>query len=150
LNLLVSDFESFDDRSFYKNEEIYFYKRAQLLIADIYQIFQGRGYGYFQNIEELTACADYKLPQVLRRYNILSYSSSLSEKVDNLVLIPKGSDEEIEIRANTIWAIEFLKQEMAKIGKFLPSFAINDHLWLIGQQKLSEDKPYHRTLTTAY
>jgi len=30
------------------------------------------------------------------------------------------------------------------------SSEINDHLWLATQEKFPDDKPYHRTRTTAY
>ena len=32
----------------------------------------------------------------------------------------------------------------------ITSLFVNDHLWLLGQKKLADDKPYHRTVTTAY
>lgn len=150
LRLLTTNFPSFEDIAEYEGKKIYFYKRAQLLVEDIYQTFGGEGYGELTNLEHFTACADYKLPQSLRKLGIMSYSPDLAEKIDNLIEIPHGSAEEVEIRASTIWAVETIKEELARIGKVVSSVGINDHLWLMGQTKSADDKPYHRTRTTAY
>ena len=150
LELITAQFTSFEDTAMYKEKKIFFYKRAQLLIEDINQTFGGEGYGDLSNLGGFTACADYKLPQSLRRLGIFSYADNLENKIDNLVQLPKGSPEEVEIRANTIWAVEMIKSELKKLGREVSSTGINDHLWLMGQTKKSDDKPYHRTLTTAY
>lgn len=150
LGLIIQFFPSFDDTSIFYGKKIHFYKRAQLLISDMYQLFDGKGYGNLANIDQLTACADYKLPQSLRTLDIISYTKSLAEKVDNKVLLIHGEQEEVDIRTNTIWAVEFIRQELEKIGKRVMPISINDHLWLMGQDKSKHEKPYHRTLTTAY
>jgi hypothetical protein len=150
LSLIIENFPSFEDSSVFKGKRIYFYKRAQLLTADIYQAFNGRGLGKLKNINELTACADYKLPFVLRRLGIFSYSNYLAEKIDNQEPIEKDSEEEIELRANTIWAVELIKQKIKTKIPRAESIHINDHLWLLGQKKLKNDKPYHLVRTTAY
>lgn len=150
LKSLTTQFVSFEDVATYKNKQIYFYKRAQLLIEDINQVFGGEGYGDLTNLNEFTACADYKLPQALRKLGIISYAKDLEKKIDNLIQLPEGSPEEVEIRANTIWGVEMIKEELKKAGREVSSMNINDHLWLMGQVKNSHTKPYHRTLTTAY
>jgi hypothetical protein len=150
LELIIIEFNSFEDSALYEGKQIYFYKRAQLLVEDIYQTFSGKGCGNLTNLDGFTACADYKLPQSLRKLGIISYAKELSGKIDNFIQIPKGSPEEIEIRANTIWAVEMIKEELKNLGREVSSAGINDHLWLMGQTKSPDDKPYHRTLTTAY
>ena len=150
LNLIITTFPSFNDTSSYKGKTIYFYKRAQLLVSDIYQTFNGSNYGDLKNIDQITACADYKLPWILRRLGILSYSPALARKVDNNIEIPHGHEEEIEIRASTIWANEFIKQRLKKSIPTINSIHINDHLWLLSQVKSVHDKPYHLTRTTTY
>lgn len=150
LDLIVSNFPSFKDVRTYEGRDVYFYKRAQLLVEDIHQTFAGRGFGNLSNMGQFTACADYKLPQVLRKLGIISYSEGLSAKIDSLVQLPENSPEEVEIRANTIWAIEMMREELTKHGKEFSSSNINDHLWVMGQTKSPRDRPYHRTLTTSY
>jgi len=150
LELIVNNFPSFEDSSIYKGKKVYFYKRAQLLVSDIYQAFHGHEFSKLRNIDQLTACADYKLPLVLRRLGIFEYSTYLANKIDNKIMIEKDSPEEIEIRANTIWAVELLKQKIKVKIPNADSIHINDHLWILGQNKLKNDKPYHLTRTTAY
>lgn len=60
------------------------------------------------------------------------------------------SDEEIEIRAHTIWAVELITQEARKRIPGLMSIEVGDYLWQATQKKYPDDKPYHRTRTTAY
>lgn len=150
LELIVQNFPSFLDVSPYKDKQVYFHKRAQLLVADIYQIFDGKNFGELKNIDTLTACADYKLPQILRKLGILEYATALAEKIDAKTEIAHNSPEEVELRANTIWAVELIKQEVKKRSPQIMSFEVNDHLWLATQEKFPDDKPYHRTRTTAY
>lgn len=141
VDLLVESFPSFEDSSVYKGIKVEFSKRAQLLASDLDYFFRGLG-----NSDRLIACADYKLPQVLRRYGILQYSDELQRRIRAGEEIPAGSEEEIEIRAHTIHAVELIKGEITSVK----SSQVNDYLWLEGQIKLPTDEPYHLTRTTAY
>lgn len=149
LELIVQNFPSFLDTAIYKAKEIYLYKRTQLLVADIFQIFGGKNFGALENMDQITACADYKLPLILRNLGVLEYTPALAEKIDNKIEIQKGSAEETEIRSSTIWAVEFIKKEVKKRSPQIMSFQINDDLWLATQEK-NNGKPYHLTRTTAY
>ena len=140
--MIIENFPSFEDSSTYNGKRVYFYKRAQLLVADIVQAFNGHEFGKLENIDKLTACADYKLPFVLRRLGIFSYSNYLADKIDNQIQINKDSEEEIELRANTIWVVELIKQKIKKKIPHAGSIHVNDHIWLLGQEKLKNDKPY--------
>lgn len=150
LELIVQNFPSFLDTATYKEREIYFYKRAQLLVADISQIFGGKNFGALENMDLITACADYKLPLILRNLGILEYAPALAEKIDKKIEIQKDSPEETEIRASTIWAVEVIKEEVKKRSPQIMSFQIDDDLWLATQGSNNSNKPYHRTRTTAY
>ncbi len=149
LDMIVQNFPSFYDSSIYERKEIIFQKRAQLLVSDIYQMFKKKGF-VSQNVDQLTACADYKLPQIMRRFGILEYTDSLAEKIDNKIELPHNSEEEVEIRANTIWAVEFMKEEIKKRDPEITSMGIDDHLWLASQEKFSNDNLDHRTKTINY
>jgi len=149
LKIIVENFPSFNDFAIYKGKKVFFHKRAQLLIGDIYRKFKEK-FQNLKNIDKLTALADYKIPQILRKLGILEYSEELTEKIDNKILIPAGSEEEIEIRANTIWAIELMKGEIKKKIPKIMAIDIDSHLWLLGQKKSPEDKPYHLTRTIFY
>ncbi len=147
--LLVRDFPSFNDVASYHAREIKFYKRAQILVADIHSAFTGQKWGAFADLNALTIFADYKLPQVLRHYNVISYYTTLAQRIDNQELLPAGCTEEVEIRAVTIWACELLRRAMQRRGHPLHTAEIDQKLWLAGQQS-SEMRPYHRTRTIFY
>jgi len=148
--LILSKFNSFSDTAIYNGKTVYFNKRAQLLTADLNYILELNGQQSLTNIDKITACADYKIPFILREFGILEYNEHLSAIVDNKIVIEKGSKEEIEIRAFAIWAVELMKKEYKKQSVFLRSNQINDFLWLISQIKSPRYKPYHLTLTNSY
>lgn len=149
LQKIFTELPYFDDFSFYKGKKIYFLKRAQILISDIFGAFDGKGLGYFKDIDYLTSFADYKLPQILHHYSVLKYSKDLKEEIKKKNLIKKGSPKEIEIRANTIWAIEYLKEELKKLGLKIRSFELDWYLWE-KSQKIKFKFPHHRTKTIFY
>ncbi len=147
--LLVDAFPSFRDIASYRHNEVRFLKRAQICVADLHAAFAGQRWGAFRDIDQLTIFADYKLPQVLRHYNILEYHPELAARVDHQELIPAGSEEEIEIRAATIWACELLRSTMAQHGYTISASEIDQRLWLMGQNA-TDMKPYHRARTIFY
>jgi len=150
VGLLVESLPSFRDVAEYYGMKIYFYKRAQIFAADLYGAFAGKAWGYFKHIDNLTAFADYKLPQVLRHVGILQYSPSMEHKVDQSIFLEAGSPEEIEIRANTIWAVELIRQELRRLGEDVRAFEIDWILWNLGQESQFKAKPYHKTVTIFY
>jgi len=101
-------------------------------------------------MKELTAFADYKLPQVLRHVGVFEYAPGLAEKVDRMLHLDPGSEEEVEIRSNTIWAVELIRQEMTRLEKDVRASEIDWLLWNLGQDDAFRAKPYHRTVTTFY
>jgi hypothetical protein len=148
--LLAEKLSSFQDVAQYLDRKVFFYKRAQILAADLYGAFDGTQWGGFVDIDELTAFADYKLPQVLRHLGILRYGQSLARKVDQKIFLEQGSPEEVEIRANTIWAVELIRKELEGMGKSLRAVEIDWILWNMGQHKEFKARPYHRTVTIFY
>ena len=147
---LAADFSSFRDVATHEGHKVFFYKRAQLFAADLHGALEGKGLGSFSDMEELTAFADYKLPQVLRHVGALDYSPGLAERVDRRVYLKAGSEEEVEIRANTIWAVELIHREMKRLGKEVSASQIDWLLWNLGQDDEFRARPYHRTLTIFY
>lgn len=146
---LVRDFPSFDDVAAYGGRPVRFYKRAQLLASDLHGAFGGQGPGALAELDQLTAFADYKLPQVLRGLGLLAYQPELAATIDTLQPLQPGSPEEVEIRAATVWAVELLRRALAARGLRLRAFELDWYLWSLGQGR-QWPHPYHRTLTTAY
>jgi hypothetical protein len=150
LNIITSKFDFFNDYAMYKNKKIHFHKRAQLLIGDIYEILHEFQEKSIKNINFLTAFADYKIPQILRKLNVLKYSEELENLIDKKIEIEFGNPMEIEIRANMIWAIELIKNEINKKFPDINSMDIDHYLWTLSQEKKKNDKPYHLTRTIYY
>ncbi len=156
--MVAENFSSFNDIAVYDNREVCFFKRAQIVVTDLWGAFGGKDWGEFENIDVLTAFADYKLPQILRAWGILRYAPSLARQVDAQVELASGSADEIEIRAATLWAVEFLREELAARGRKLWSIQIDWILWNASQARfeglgLSQAKgmkPYHRVRTIYY
>jgi hypothetical protein len=144
VRLLAEQLESFRDVAEYRGQEVLFYKRAQIFVADLHGTFQGKSWGTFKDMDQLTAFADYKLPQVLRHLGILQYEKKLAGKVDAGILLAPGGMEEVEIRANTIWAVEELRKEMHRRGGGQSAYEIDGILWNLGQQDRYRAKPYHK------
>ncbi len=147
--LLVRNFSSFNDVALYRGRGVRFFKRAQICVADLCGSFGGKQWGMFTNLDKLTIFADYKLPQVLRHYGVIEYHPSLAERVDNQELVEVGSEEEVEIRANTVWACELLRRAMIQQGYTMSAPEIDQRLWLLGQ-KSDDMHSYHRTRTQYY
>ncbi len=157
LALLVADaFPSFHDVAIWQGQEVRFFKRAQILASDIASAFRGKSsasgeaWGDMTGLDELTAFADYKVPQLLRRLGILSYSADLAARIDRMEEIPAGSLDEVAIRAATIWGVDLLRRALARHGMQVISSAIDYRLWQAGQTIHALDRPYHRTRTVYY
>lgn len=152
VRLIVRSFpEVFDDHADYHGQRVNFYKRAQLVPAHIWDLGRlGLISQTISGFSELTAFADYKVPQLMRRFGILEYADDLAQKIDAQTLIEPSSDEEIEIRAATIWANELATQQVKKRIPDANAAKVDGVLWFKGQDKSIADKPYHLTRTVWY
>lgn len=151
LNKIVANFDNFRDISRYKGREIYFFKRAILLVGDlILNIDAIRA--AVKNEDDMLGCADYKIPQVLRQLGILEYTAELAALVDSEQEIPHDSEMEIEIRANMLYAVELIRDRMQEQGSEMNSVQIDNALWLLSKtpEFKAEAKPYHLTRTVYY
>ncbi|HEV8191118.1 MAG TPA: queuosine salvage family protein [Ktedonobacterales bacterium] len=148
--LLAREFSSFADIAEWDDLPVSFLKRAQICVADLNVAFDGRDWGALDNLDRLTAFADYKLPQLLRAEGVLVYAPELAELVDSYTLLPPGSDAEVEIRAATVWSVELLRRALATRGIHRHASAIDYRIWAESQHVQSDVAPYHRTRTMYY
>ena len=149
LNNIVNHFSNFRDISLYKGREIYFFKRAILLVGDL--ILNNSSISKsVKNDDNMTGCADYKIPQVLRHLGILEYSDDLTTLIDERQEIQHDSEMEVEIRANMLYAIELIKEKLHQNGIDMNSVQIDNALWLLSKNKAFKDKPHHLTRTIYY
>ncbi|WP_052889741.1 queuosine 5'-phosphate N-glycosylase/hydrolase [Thermogemmatispora carboxidivorans] len=149
VQLLVEAFPSFRDVARYRQREVRFLKRAQICVADLHALFRGQSWGTFHDLDQLTIFADYKLPQLLRHFGVLEYHPSLAQRVDQQEPLPAGCEEEVEIRAATVWACELLRQALVARGLPMKAIEIDQQLWLLSQ-RIPDMRPYHRTRTIYY
>lgn len=102
----------------YKGHQVFLYKRAQIFAADLWGAFKGEGFGCFYDIGQITIFADYIVPAVLRNLGVLKYSLALAKIIDSNNEVVSGSEEEVEIRACSVYAVEKMKDLIEKkIGK---------------------------------
>ncbi|KAJ1655239.1 hypothetical protein IWQ61_004974 [Dispira simplex] len=163
---VTTDFDSYRDVGQFLGRPVCFYKRAQILVADLWACFEGRGPGSFRNIDKLTMFADYRVPQALVYVGALTYSTALTEHLrDPQFRLANGSRQEMEIRGNSIWAVELLCHEIRRLmaaskldhpdpsnnpnpNSFLiNSVLIDFYLWDMAKEQADElaHIPIHRT-----
>lgn len=148
LEYVVKTFPSFNDYTYYKLKKIKFYKRANLLIRDYFELIPTIKKNLI-SISNLYACADYIIPNMLRECGILEYSNELEILIDSKKELKHNSIMEIEIRANMIIAIELIKQELIKKNIYIDSVILDSLLWNYGKKKVTKF-PHHRTTTIYY
>ena len=95
VEIVTRTFRGFQDHSIYEGEQVFFYKRAQILVGDLYSAFRGESYGKFVDIGKLTMFADYRVPQILVQLKVLEYSNELEKKIKEGVVLEHGSVEEV-------------------------------------------------------
>lgn len=57
VNLVVENIPCFRDEACFDSKTVRFYKRAQILVADLWACFEGEGYGDFHDIDTITMFA---------------------------------------------------------------------------------------------
>jgi len=169
LQLIVEHFPTFRDVAVYCEQPVAIYKRAQILVADIWACCGGEGLGQFDDIDEITAFADYRIPQALVWLGVFQYSDSLLETLRKCELLENGDRREVEIRGCTIWAVELIVEELRRLMAIdaqqtdgdsatkYPRTTVNailiDHfLWDFRRDHDAELEkiPYHRTRCIYY
>lgn len=148
--LITAEFPGFRDHAIYKGFPVYFYKRAQIAVGDLWGSFGGKGLGAFHDLHHLTMFADYRVPQILRAEGVLIYNKALAAAVDSQSEIPAGSEQEIEIRGMTVYAVERLRADLKALGMNQSSVELDWLLWNIGEARQHTIAPHHNTLTIYY
>lgn len=82
MNLIKTSKESVTGIVHFKGKKVCFYKRAQILVADLWGVMEAREEGDI-NIDWLTMFADYRVPQALVYLGALRYSEALMQALKN-------------------------------------------------------------------
>lgn len=147
VGLLAEEFAAFRDDAAYAGRKVQFAARAQALVWDIHQAFRGTRWGLLAGLEQLAGAADHRLARALRALGVLSLSPSLASRVNGHVPLAPGGEEEVELRACSLWAIHLAQRGLAERGCEVSSMALQR--WLTRRVR-PDAPPAHRALTTAY
>lgn len=162
LKLIVSEFPCFRDEADYHGKRVSIYKRAQILVGDVYACFRGEGLGYFEDINEnITMFADYRVPQVLVHFGALIYKTELANDLKDDKILINGEEKEVEIRGASIYIVEeakkivlkLLKENHSEIStKHVNSILIDHFLWDYRRSNadLLSYIPFHKTYSVYY
>lgn len=112
IDRLVKEFPRFDDVSMYAGRTIKFYKLSQLGTWFVYSALRKSGGFRIDDIDKMTAFADYMVPVGLRLLGITNYSPALEKAINSHQLIPRDSPWEVEIRAHCVYATALLCEEI--------------------------------------
>jgi hypothetical protein len=135
----------FDDRRAYRGIDVAFFKRAQITAADLHLALGGVGPGRFDDLDRLTIFADNLVPHVLRVDGVLVLDRELAARIDAGDLLAEGSEEEVELRACAVHAVELLA---ARTGR-TPA-ELDNVLWNRGQLPRYKAIPRPRCRTVSY
>ena len=100
-------------------------------------------------MEDLTAFADYRIPQALRHLGILRFSRELAGAVDAEEELARGSAEEVEIRAASIQAVDRMVRAGRQAGIETTAWEVDWHLWELSHAP-DVTVNHHRTQTVYY
>ena len=159
VQLVVENFPSYRDEGIFDDIPVCFYKRAQIVAADIWGCLKGRGLGDFADLKEVTMFADYRVPQALAFTGAIAYSETLTTALKEGILLRSGDKWEMEIRGCSIHACELIRDRaeemMAKEGKGelkVNAILVDFFLWTWAkahEQKV-KDIPVHKIRCVYY
>jgi hypothetical protein len=115
IDRMVKEFPRFNDVSPYEGQTIRFYKLPQLGIWLVYSQLRKDGRFPLEDVDKMTAFADYIVPVALRLLGMVSYSPQLEHIINSYQMIPRDSRQEVEIRAHCIYATALLCEEVNRI-----------------------------------
>jgi len=159
LSLVLDNFPCFRDSAIFEGKEVSFHKRAQILVADLWCLFEGTGRGGFSDIEKLTMFADYRVPQSLQHYGVLSYGTELLEFLNHDKELKSGDLWEQEIRGCSIEAVERVTSRVKQLlvesqqdNLVVNSILVDQFLWGYRRQhvELMKKIPYHKVRSIFY
>ncbi|MFN8041304.1 MAG: queuosine salvage family protein [Acidimicrobiales bacterium] len=141
---------TFHDVAVLDGQEVAFYKRAQLAVADLARAFGGRGLGAFADLDRLTAFADNLVPHVLRLDGVLTFDPTLLATIEAGALLPAGGPDEVAIRAGAVVGVEALAAATTRLGRPVPPHELDRRLWLRGGRPAAKAHPRPRARSPFY
>ena len=140
----------YQDTFVYKQRHVPLYKRAQITVSDLALAFNYQDDGYFYDLAELTMFADNLVPHVLNVDGLLGYSDALTETLHKNATLTAGSEQEIEIRAVALHAVELMVEALQADGHDVTAQQLDVALWNRGLAERYRNGTRHRTRTVFY
>lgn len=150
LERLVTEFPRFNDTSDYHGTNVRIFKLAQLGLWMLHRALYGLGDWQLTDLADMTAFADYIVPVGLNVTGILVYSADLEQRINSGEMIERDSDEEIEIRAHTLYATALLTDEINAIRPSDKQLLIPQVDYRFWKTYHATFKPHHLTRTIMY
>lgn len=160
VNCLIDRFpQTFNDRyelpttSAGGKQEVCFYKKAQLVVGEIYHRFRDTDERFrFSDGDSLTAYIDNVICAALRYKKIIVPNDTIRQNIENGVELPKGSAEEVYLRAAALVAIEYIVQRCREEGgPSLSADELGNYLWGgLGKEPTVRKFQRHATKTQFY
>jgi hypothetical protein len=147
---VLSRMSFWNDVQSWRGRRVPFFKRAQLAAADLSLALGGKGLGAFCDLDRLTVFADNLVPHVLRCEGVLVYAEDLGGRIDREVPLQSHSEEEVEIRAGAVHAVELLVAALRARGTQATAHGLDYWLWHRGQRPELKSRPRHRARSVFY
>jgi len=157
---LVKYFPSiFNDVAQLKSGEmVYFLKKAQLVVGELYKHFSQRETAESNlakllskwtrdDISKLTVFVDNVIPAVLIKEGVLKLEHELEQIIHNRDTIPAGSIKEIELRAVALHSCELIVE---KSNNTFNAFELDYYLWNLGKEEAYRSFERHATIDTIF
>ncbi|KNC82354.1 hypothetical protein SARC_05367 [Sphaeroforma arctica JP610] len=155
---LVDSFPyTFKDAYYYPSESgpstskqaVFLYKKAQLSTGELYHSFRNQDERFnFKDAHLLTAYVDNVIVATMRKTGCITCRERLHNAIDTHVALPKGSKEEIALRAKSLEATELIAREFNKVDSSvdLKACEVGNYLWAV-LGKEPEFRAYQRHAT---
>lgn len=147
---LITEFPRFNDVSDYHGHEVQFHKLPQLALWSLHRALHRSGNWILTDLEDMTAFADYIVPVALRLMGIIAYTPALESSISAGEMIKRDSDEEIEIRAHTIYATALLTDAINEIRPADEQVVVPQIDFRLWSAYHATSWPHHLTRTVMY
>jgi hypothetical protein len=150
LERLVTEFPRFDDHSAYHGATVVFHKLAQLALWSLHLSVGPGGGVVIGDLDGMTAFADYVVPMALEMMQVLEYTEELERRIAAREAVPRDSDEEIEIRAHSLYATALLTEAINRRRSPERALIIPQVDYRLWSTYHTASKPHHLTRTIMY
>lgn len=150
LERLDKEFPRFHDVSHYNGHEVQIFKLAQLGLWTLHLNLAHSGFWSVEDPAAFTAFADYIVPVAFKVMGIFEYDQTLDNKINSLIEIPRDSQEEVEIRAHSLYAAALLTDELNALRPNLPPLVTPQVDYRLWKSYHATHHRHHLTKTTMY